>query len=261
MTISFKKYHGAGNDFIIIDNRKKDLSLSTEQISLLCHRQFGIGADGLMLLEPHSNLDFHMRYFNSDGLEGTMCGNGGRCIAMFAFSNGIASNKTLFCGADGEHAAEIVNENTVRLKMQDVSEINTEDEHYIINTGSPHFVQFVADVDHVDVTYQGRLIRKSYLQNNGGVNANFAHFVADGIKLRTYERGVEDETLACGTGAVATAIAANHWFNEDKNTYVLFAKGGTLKVSFERVSESNYQNIWLEGPVAHVFDGSINLNR
>ncbi len=244
---------------MIIDGRIEKFELSTPQISFLCHRQLGIGADGLMLLENDSNFDFKMRYFNSDGEESTMCGNGGRCLVKFANKLGIINNETLFGGVDGEHKAIIVDENTVRLKMIDVKEMIVGDDHYIINTGSPHYVQFVVEVDHIDVPYQGRIVRKTFLPEQDGVNANFAQLVPEGINIRTYERGVEAETLACGTGAVATAIATNHWFNETKNSYTLFAKGGILKVSFNKVSENHYEDIWLEGPVTHVFDGVIDI--
>jgi diaminopimelate epimerase len=259
MVVKFSKYHGAGNDFIIIDNRNANYYFSTEQISSLCLRQFSVGADGLMLLENDPKNAFRMRYFNADGLEGTMCGNGGRCIVMFAHNLGIFEKHTVFSGVDGDHEAEILDKENVRLKMMDVNSIDIVDEHYIVDTGSPHFIQFVAEVDHVDVPYQGKLIRNSYCIQTGGVNANFAHFVSDGIKIRTFERGVEAETLACGTGAVATAIAANHWYNEKRNSYTLYAKGGTLNVTFDRIGELQYNNIWLTGPVAHVFDGTINL--
>jgi diaminopimelate epimerase len=260
MTLPFSKYHGAGNDFIIIDKRELDFSPSPELVAKLCHRQFGIGADGLMLLESAKEVDFKMRYFNSDGNEATMCGNGGRCIAMFAKEIGIINDKTVFVGIDGEHIAEISG-STVRLKMIDVNEISIEDDNYIINTGSLHLVQFVSEVDHIDVNYQGRLIRNSYGKQPEGINANFANFTADGIKIRTYERGVEAETLACGTGAVATSIAANHWFDENKNCYKLYAKGGVLTVCFNRVSVNQYHNVWLTGPTEKVFEGEIEISQ
>lgn len=257
MIINFKKYHGAGNDFVIIDNRELNLNPSPQEVANLCHRQFGVGADGLMLLENDTMADFRMRYYNSDGHEATMCGNGGRCLVMFAHHLGLIGDKTLFVGIDGEHEAAVIDEQTIRLKMIDVDDITLDEDHYLINTGSPHLIQFVTDVDHVDVPYQGRLMRNSFGKQPAGVNVNFAHFTDQGIRIRTYERGVEGETLACGTGAVATAIAANHWYNEDKNTYTLEARGGTLTVSFERVSDKKYQNIWLQGPAIKVFDGEI----
>lgn len=259
MQLSFSKYHGAGNDFIIIDNRKNEFNPTPQVIYDLCHRHFGIGADGLMLLENSEHADFYMRYFNSDGHEATMCGNGGRCLVMFASRLGIIKGNTHFMGVDGEHMAEILDKKNVRLKMIDVNKVQTEDDHYIINTGSPHYVQFVNDIDKVDVENQGRIIRNSFSSHTGGVNVNFAQFSASGIKIRTYERGVEAETLACGTGAVATAIAANHWFNEDDNMYALIAQGGDLMVTFERTANNQYQNIWLQGPAVHVFDGTVKL--
>lgn len=259
MTTPFSKYHGAGNDFIIIDNRTAKLNPTSHQINQLCHRQFGIGADGLMLLEKDPSSDFRMRYFNSDGNEGTMCGNGGRCIVKFAKRLGIIGSKTRFLGVDGNHEAIVLDRNTVRLKMKDVDKIISTDDYYIIDTGSPHYVQFVGETGHIDVPYQGRVIRDLYQAQYGGVNVNFAQFTPEGIKVRTYERGVEAETLACGTGAVATAIAANHWFKEKQNSYSIIALGGTLKVSFDKISSNQFHNIWLEGPVAHVFDGNITL--
>lgn len=259
MKIPFSKFHGAGNDFVVIDNRNIQLNLSTEQIYNLCDRHFGIGADGLMLLENDNSLDFRMKYYNSDGNEGTMCGNGGRCIVMFANKLGIIKHNTHFIGIDGEHESEILNGKTVRLKMSDVNDVIKKDDFYIIDTGSPHYVQFVCEVDHIDVTYQGRVIRDTYQKEHGGVNANFAQYTPEGIKIRTYERGVEAETLACGTGSVATAIAANHYFKEKYNSYKLIALGGTLSVTFDKLSDNQFHNIWLEGPVEHVFDGEIEL--
>lgn len=259
MTIHFSKYHGAGNDFVIIDNRELAFNPTPQQVAALCHRHFGIGADGLMLLETDSDFDFRMRYFNSDGPEASMCGNGGRCLVMFAHRLGLFEHQTQFVGIDGVHQALVVDNQTVKLQMIDVEGVSVEDDNFIVNTGSPHLVQFVADVEHVDVPYQGKLMRNTFGLQPGGVNVNFAHFTADGIKIRTYERGVEGETLACGTGAVATAIAANHWYNEDKNCYTLYARGGTLTISFNKAAESRYSNIWLQGPVVHVFDGEINF--
>ena len=259
MKIPFKKYHGAGNDFVIIDNRDLGLNPTPQQVENLCHRQFGIGADGLMLLENDEKTDFRMRYFNSDGHEDAMCGNGGRCLVMFAHHQGLIGNNTHFTGIDGDHKAIIIDEQTVRLKLIDVDDISMEEEYYIINTGSLHLIQFVADVNFIDVPYQGKLMRNSFGKQPAGLNVNFAHFTDQGIKIRTYERGVEAETLACGTGAVATAIAANHWYNESKNSYILEARGGTLTVTFDRVADKKYQNVWLQGPAVKVFEGEVDL--
>ncbi len=255
MRIQFSKYHGAGNDFIIIDNRKNQFSPETSLINKLCHRQFGIGADGLMLLELDPYSDFKMRYFNSDGKESTMCGNGGRCIVLFAKSLGIINTQTNFNGVDGLHNATIVDKNTVNLKMKDVDNIEHDDDFYLLNSGSPHYVTFVKDVDKIDVGTEGRLIRQSVLAESGGVNVNFVQITSGGIKIRTYERGVEGETLACGTGAVASAIATNHWLEEQKNDYQINARGGILNVSFIKSDDEKYTNIWLKGPAMHVFDG------
>jgi diaminopimelate epimerase len=255
MRIPFSKYHGAGNDFIIIDNRKSQFSPKTSLINKLCHRQFGIGADGLMLLEQDPDSDFKMRYFNSDGKESTMCGNGGRCIVLFAKNLGIINGQTRFFGIDGLHLANIVDENTVNLKMKDVDDIEHNDDFYLLNTGSPHYVTFVNDIDSIDVTLEGRLIRQSMLTDSGGVNVNFVQITSDGIKIRTYERGVEGETLACGTGAVASAIATNHWLEDQKNDYQINARGGILNVSFIKSGDEKFTNIWLKGPAIHVFDG------
>lgn len=258
MNIPFSKYHGAGNDFVLIDNRHNVFNPTEETVKQLCHRQFGIGADGLMLLENDTTTDFCMRYFNSDGGEATMCGNGGRCITIFANSLGIISGKATFMGVDGVHEANIIG-NKVSLKMKDVEDVETDDDFYLIDTGSPHFVKFVENVDNVNVTTEGKIIRNSYNIRGNGVNANFVQVTPEGLKIRTYERGVEAETLACGTGAVAAAIAATHWLDLTETSINVFALGGTLQVTFNRSSNSIFSNIWLTGPVVHVFNGEIVL--
>lgn len=259
MKLYFSKYHGAGNDFIIIDNRNGQFVAETALIRTICHRQFGIGADGLMLLENEPNVDFCMRYFNSDGNESTMCGNGGRCISMFAKKLGVVNERTRFAGIDGEHIAIIQGDGTVRLKMKDVVGIEQDDDFFILDTGSPHCVKFVDDVSKIDVQSEGRFLRNSFLHESGGVNVNFVQVTPDGLKIRTYERGVEGETLACGTGSVAAAVAANVYFDNALNDFKIYALGGTLNVSFEKYSNHRYTNVWLKGPVTHVFDGSIDI--
>lgn len=254
MNIPFSKYHGAGNDFVLIDNRNNIFYPSKESVKLICHRQFGIGADGLMLLENDSTTDFRMRYFNSDGGEATMCGNGGRCIVVFANRLGIITTKTSFIGVDGIHEASIIG-SEVSLKMKDVDNVETDDDFYLIDTGSPHFVKFVENVDTVNVATEGKIIRNSYNIRGNGVNANFVQVTPEGLKIRTFERGVEAETLACGTGAVAAAIAATHLLNLTDATIKVFALGGTLSVSFNQTTNSIFSNIWLTGPVVHVFNG------
>ncbi|MFW6101370.1 MAG: diaminopimelate epimerase, partial [Bacteroidota bacterium] len=209
MTQHFHKYHGAGNDFIIINNRQGVFPPDKNVIKRLCRRRFGIGADGLMFLETSAEADFYMRYFNSDGNESTMCGNGGRCIVSFAYDQGLIDKKTRFLASDGPHEAVIRDDNLVALKMQDVERVKTLGEHYFVDTGSPHYVRFVDDPEQVNVYEEGRKIRYNSQFSETGVNVNFVSLEeGDQIAIRTYERGVENETLACGTGAVASAISA-----------------------------------------------------
>jgi diaminopimelate epimerase len=260
MTINFSKYQGAGNDFIIIDDRDKVFPVSTELIKKLCDRHFGIGADGLMLLSNSAEDDFLMRYFNSDGNESTMCGNGGRCITHFANKLGLINSSTVFWGIDGIHKAELTNKNYVRLKMKDVDEVENIDDNYFIDTGSPHYVSFVRDIDAVDVNREGKLIRQSINVSKGGTNVNFIQVLEDDVlKIRTFERGVEAETLACGTGAVASSIAYSLFFESDNSRIKLIAAGGELIVNFDK-EESTFKNIWLEGPANHIFDGTIDVS-
>lgn len=259
MVISFSKYQGAGNDFVIIDNRTEFFPVSTELIRKLCDRHFGIGADGLMLLSSTNNGDFLMRYFNSDGNESTMCGNGGRCITHFANKLGIINATTSFWGIDGPHHAVITNKDYVSLKMKDVDEVEIIDDNYFIDSGSPHYISFVRDVDSVDVHREGKLIRQSVNVSKGGTNVNFIQVLDDNtLKIRTFERGVEAETLACGTGAVASSIAYTLYFESDKNIIKLKAPGGELLVKFTK-EDSSFKDIWLEGPAIHVFDGTIDI--
>lgn len=260
MTI-FCKYHGAGNDFILIDNRNSSFNPNDhELISRICHRRFGIGADGLMLLENDDHSDFYMRFYNSDGYEGTMCGNGGRCIVAFAHRLGIIKDSTTFNSPDGLHYAEVSGNGstlTVNLKLNDVDSVTIGDGYYFMNTGSPHYVQLLENLKDFDVVGEGRRIRYSPLLAPDGANINFGEIKDDHILIATYERGVEDETYACGTGSTATAIAVSIHTGSNKNSYDIKAKGGNLKVSFEKIAEGKYRNIWLEGPAAFVFEGKI----
>ena len=196
MTINFSKYQGTGNDFIIIDNRDNKISLNKIQIKKLCDRRFGIGADGLMLLENHANLDFNMKYYNSDGIESTMCGNGGRCLVSFAKTLGIFSNETNFNAIDGSHKAMVKENNIVSLQMQDVTDIRIVNKNYFINTGSPHYVTFRDEIKKIDVYNRGREIRYSKEFSPDGTNVNFVEYQNNKIFVRTYERGVENETLS-----------------------------------------------------------------
>ena len=254
MTLKFDKYQGAGNDFVIINNLDGKLNLSEEQIARLCDRRFGIGADGLILVEKSDEADFAMKFYNSDGKTASMCGNGGRCIAKYAFNNKIASKTMKFTAEDGIHEAEIIDSENVRIKMIDVSEVKVFDDGMWTNTGVPHFVKFVDDIDKVDIATEGRKLADDKRFAPERTNVNFSDN-ANGFRLRTYERGVEGETLACGTGTVATALCINTK-NGTHSPIALKAKGGLLKVYFEK-KENGYKNIWLEGPAVKVFEGKI----
>jgi diaminopimelate epimerase len=257
MQLPFYKYHGNGNDFIIADNRKQEIPYSDPVlIKKLCDRNFGIGADGLMLLEDKPGFDFHMRYFNSDGNEGSMCGNGGRCIVCFARDLGIIDNTAIFSGVDGSHEARIGNGEIVQLRMQDVNSIQRDGDAYILNTGSPHYVLITGGIDELDVVEAGRKIRNSGKYREKGINVNFVEPVSDGIRIRTYERGVENETLACGTGSVAAALSTSAGNHDGKNRIRVYTMGGMLEVVFTRAG-ATFSEIWLIGPVKKVFHGSI----
>jgi len=257
MTIAFNKYQGTGNDFIIIDNRNGVFNPGDSGlISKLCDRRFGIGGDGLILIEKSLEFDFEMVYFNSDGFKGTMCGNGGRCAADYAIRSGIAGKKLRFVAADGVHDA-IAEEGLIRLKMNDVNNINTVAGNYFINTGSPHYVIFTGGLDNLDVHNEGKKIRWSQDFQPGGTNVNFVESQDDGIYVRTFERGVEDETLSCGTGVTASAIASvlsGHFVSGPVNVRT---KGGNLRVGFD-IRENQITEIWLSGPATFVFEGKIN---
>ncbi|HEX2684758.1 MAG TPA: diaminopimelate epimerase, partial [Ferruginibacter sp.] len=254
------KYQGTGNDFVILNNRdNKYDNLSREQVKHICDRRFGIGADGLMLLSNHTSLDFKMVYFNADGNESSMCGNGGRCLVRFAKDQGMYKSTYCFMAIDGEHEADIDMHDIVRLKMQDVSQVDYHSGYALLNTGSPHFVKFANDVEDIDVVQTGREIRYSKQFEKEGVNVNFVETIdSDGIFVRTYERGVEDETLSCGTGVTASALMNAH--NENGfNRVEVKTPGGNLSVEFEKIDEHNFRNIWLCGPAVFVYKGEIEI--
>jgi len=255
MFIKFQKYQGAGNDFIIIDNRQFQLSLSIETVARLCNRRFGIGADGLMLLEDCPGYDFRMRYFNADGHEASMCGNGGRCITAFAHELGLFRQSTRFIAVDGEHEATMSGPHSVKLKMCDVRGISPRQEGYFLNTGSPHYVKLVEAPFQMNVFEEGKKIRYSSGFMPEGTNVDFIHPTAERIETATYERGVEDETLACGTGCVASALTVALIRNDPQNTYALITKGGLLQVSFKQHPDHSFTDIWLQGPATFVFSG------
>ncbi len=259
MTISFYKYQGTGNDFILLDNRQQTYSGLTQQvIARICERRFGIGADGLMLLNLKEGYDFEMKYFNADGREGSMCGNGGRCMVRFAYHLGIHKSSYHFLASDGEHEAEIDDgTNIINLKMKDVSGIREENGDYILNTGSPHLVKIVDDVMDYDVLKKGTEIRYNEEFTKDGINVNFVEQKkSDEIIVRTYERGVEDETFSCGTGVTASAIVCYH-NDVGYNDVTVTTKGGELVVKYDRHNDNSYTNIWLCGPAEKVFEGKI----
>jgi diaminopimelate epimerase len=258
MKLSFSKYHGTGNDFILFDNRTKTINLTIEQVAFLCHRRFGIGADGLMLLEEEMEYDFRMVYYNADGRESSMCGNGGRCITAFARRLGLVKDNANFTAIDGSHTATIDSDGIISLHMQDVNNISDYKDYCILDTGSPHFVTWVDDVKQLDVVHLGREIRyrNQFLPN--GINANFVQRMQDSLWVRTYERGVEDETLSCGTGVTAAAIAATGDQTGEFNTNI-FTPGGELSVSFNKDSATSAKQVILKGPATFVFDGVIEI--
>ncbi len=254
MSIAFSKYHGAGNDFILIDNRVHQILLSHDEVAAMCHRRYGIGADGLMLLEQADGYDFRMVYYNSDGGESTMCGNGGRCIVAFAHKQGIIKDKTNFVAIDGPHTATIHEDLTISLHMQDVDGIDTGDGYHILNTGSPHYVAWIENVHEFPVYTEGKKIRNLQQFAPNGINANFAQWLDGSLWVRTYERGVEDETLSCGTGVTATAIAATGNNTGDYVTTV-HTPGGKLQVSFVKQTPTTATDVILKGPAAFVYEG------
>jgi diaminopimelate epimerase len=253
MIIEFYKYQGTGNDFIMIDDREKEFDLKdNDLIAALCERRMGIGADGLILLREHDTLDFEMIYFNADGKQSSMCGNGGRCIIAFAQMLEMIEDETTFMAIDGEHKGRLMDDG-IYLQMQDVKKIDGVGDGLVLNTGSPHYIEMVDELDYIDVDKQGRKIRNSAPFKKDGINVNFV-LDASELQVRTYERGVEAETLSCGTGVVATAIAM-HYANCIEETLVnVKTKGGELTVSFEEFN-GGYRNIWLSGEASMVFAG------
>lgn len=258
MKISFSKYQGTGNDFVVLDNRDGAYDgLTLEQVAFLCDRKFGIGSDGLMMLENADGFDFKMRYYNADGQEGSMCGNGGRCLVQFAHDKGIVKQSYQFTTSDGPHEAIILDNGLIKLKMQDVHGVEVHGTYKILNTGSPHFIKYVDGVKEVDVFQQGRNIRYSESFKKAGINVNFVERVGNGIKIRTYERGVENETLSCGTGATAAALASSEKMGPQLTNVEV--EGGALQIAFDRVGEQEFNNIWLIGPAQFVYSGTIEI--
>ena len=261
MKISFDKYQGAGNDFIMLDNRSGVYSsLSQLQLKKLCDRNYGIGADGIILVETTPDADFKMNYFNSDGNPSSLCGNGSRCTVAFANRYQMIGDKTQFKAIDGLHEAQLLSPSQVRLHMQDVNHLDAQKETVVLDTGSPHYVQSVEELSSMDVKKEGAKIRYSETYGAAGINVNFLEKISDtSFAIRTYERGVENETLACGTGAVAGALAMHHLGETGGTKQIeIHTLGGILKVEFN-FHDNHYNKIYLEGPATFVFSGSITL--
>jgi diaminopimelate epimerase len=260
MLIEFYKYQGTGNDFVMIDNRagvfpKENVGL----IAHLCDRRFGIGGDGLILLENDTETDFRMVYYNSDGNQSSMCGNGGRCLVAFAKDLSVIKSSCTFIATDGLHHATVANDGIVSLQMIDVNTIKKESDYTFMNTGSPHHVQIVDDLEHYNVKENGAALRYGSLYGKEGSNINFVKKIDDTtFSLRTYERGVEDETLACGTGATAVAIAMNATGQTNASSIKLNVEGGKLEVSFDKMGDL-FTNVFLIGPAKFVFKGTIEI--
>ena len=258
MNVNFFKYQGTGNDFVILDNRENSFPKENNSlVASLCDRHFGIGADGLILLENDSNADFKMVYYNADGNESTMCGNGGRCIVAFAKKLKLFDDKTSFMAIDGMHHAEI-NDNIVSLQMINVDDVKVMENAIFADTGSPHHIELVENIESFPVFEKGRKIRNEVYGKEGS-NINFVQQLNDDtFQIRTYERGVEDETLACGTGVTAAAIAMHNTKKTSSNTINLMVEGGKLQVSFDFI-DGVYKNVILSGPADFVFQGSITI--
>ena len=255
-TLRFSKYHGAGNDFVMINAIRSKIELSDDEVKAICDRRTGVGADGLIMVLPSEKYAFRMKYYNCDGHESTFCGNGGRCIAAFAVEEGLAPQVIEYEAIDGIHKAIVTknsdNEYTVSITMRDIEDYDLNEERLLINTGSPHYVTRVKDLKHYDVKKRGADIRNDKNISKDGVNVDFMEVIDNQYYIRTFERGVEDETLACGTGVTASAIAAALWYGG--NNIDIRTTLATLNVKFEK-DKNSIKNIVLTGPATHVFDG------
>ncbi|MCL4118688.1 UNVERIFIED_CONTAM: hypothetical protein GTU68_027632 [Idotea baltica] len=258
MKIPFYKYQGTGNDFVIIDQFEQSyLSIGDQEIiHRLCDRKFGVGADGLILLERSDTHDFKMIYFNADGKEGSLCGNGSRCAVACMHMLGRFEGTGYFEASDGPHQATVAASDYIELKMQDIQQIERGKGFYILDTGSPHYVTFVEDLSDIDIVATGRAIRYSNRFQEQGINVNFVEELEDKIEVSTYERGVEDETLSCGTGVTAAALAHALKLGDTKGPTKIKTKGGELRVRFHQ-DKSAFTDVWLCGPATLVFQGNI----
>jgi diaminopimelate epimerase len=257
MKLPFHKYQATGNDFVIVDNREAKYSLTTDQVKAICDRKFGVGADGIMLIEKDRSLDFNLIYFNADGSP-SLCGNGSRAAVKMASALGMINGHAKFLAYDGRHDAELLSNGNVRLKMNDVKEVKHLANDFFLNTGSPHFVRITKDVENFPVFEEGKKIRHSENFEPGGTNANFIELLDNNtIFVRTYERGVENETLSCGTGVTAAALAAST--RQYKSPVSVKTLGGELSVEFNLCHDGSFTDIFLVGPAKMVFTGALEL--
>ncbi len=259
MELDFFKYQGTGNDFVMIDGMDDPVHLSPGFIKHCCDRRFGIGADGLIQLMRHENHDFEMLYFNADGKPGSMCGNGGRCAVQFAIDKDYVKENCRFWAADGSHEAWYLSDGLISLQMNDVKQVKRMGDDFFLDTGSPHFVRFVNAIENYDVFSEGRAVRNNPTFKDAGTNVNFIEWQNEKLFVRTYERGVEEETLSCGTGVTASAIVAGTMRSNEKMQEIhVNTRGGALIVKF-RIAPDGYSEIRLEGPAAFVFNGKIKV--
>lgn len=259
MKLNFLKYQGTGNDFVMVDAWTEPVDLSTEQIRFLCDRRFGIGADGLMIIRRHPELDFEMVYYNADGAPGSMCGNGGRCIVRYAFDKGYVSKETRFMASDGPHEAIVLDQLSVSLKMAEVQGVEERGADMFLNTGSPHYIRFAEQADLLNVVEEGRQIRYNDEFREKGTNVNFVERRGTELYVRTYERGVEAETLSCGTGVTAAALALAYLNKvEGSSSTGIITPGGKLKIKYS-YKDNRFTDIWLEGPATFVYQGTIEI--
>lgn len=258
MIISFFKYQGTGNDFVMIDNRESAFPEDIKYVQRLCDRRFGIGADGLILIQNHPSLDFEMVYFNADGSK-SLCGNGSRCAVNFARQLEIIDHKTSFLTIDGEYSATIDDKQIVHLNMRDIEGLATKNEAFFLDNGSPHHIIFTNNNEETNVYRTGKTIRESDEYKPSGTNVNFVEILDNNsIDVRTFERGVEDETLSCGTGVTASSLAASE--KGVQSPIQVKTKGGNLSVKFDKGAGGKFTNIYLAGPAEMVFAGKIEIS-
>jgi diaminopimelate epimerase len=257
MEIDFRKYQGTGNDFVMIDGRKEAVNFSPKQIQAICDRRFGVGADGLILIKNHAAVDFEMDYYNADGSQ-SFCGNGSRCAQAYAKALGIIKGQSTFLAIDGMHKGRSAG-NNFATQMGDVDQVQQLGKDYFVDTGSPHYIRYVEDVDAVDIYKEGKEIRYSEPYREKGTNVNFVSEHDNYLKVRTYERGVEGETFSCGTGVTAVVISFLYKNKMQLNAVKIMTVGGELHIELNKVSDQEYKDIWLVGPAVEVFSGTFEL--